>query len=402
MAGDAFLHGVAITEDDSGPRPISTSDASVIGLVGTAVTVSKIIKNNIPYLVNQRSKGVELFGPIADDLKSVSADNTIQVPTENTIPYALAAIFDQTGANVVVVKAASASEADIKTAINALKTAESVVGKAPRIIIAPGLVDSTVTIKKNQPSFNSGIIGDLTTAAKQLRGIAIIDGPNTVKQEDAITASKLISKERAYLVYPWVTVSVSENVTRVEPPSSRIAGVIVMSDSERGFWWSPSNRPIAGISGTTNPIDFTMGDGTSSANTLNENNVATIIFQNGYRLWGNRGCGADVKWQFISVRRTADMINDSLQRAHLWAVDRCITRTYVADVTEAVNAYLRHLKSIGAIIDGKCWADPAKNTWDQIQDGKITFDFDFSPPYPAEHITFNSKLVNNYLEEIFT
>jgi phage tail sheath protein FI len=137
------------------------------------------------------------------------------------------------------------------------------------------------------------------------------------------------------------------------------------------------------------------------ANFLNERKVATIIQQDGFRLWGNRTCSADAKWCFISVRRTADMINDSLLRAHLWAVDRNITKTYVEDVCEGVNNYLRYLKNIGAVIGGNCWADAALNTPDQIQQGKIVFDFDFTPPYPAEHITFRSRLVSDYLEEIF-
>ncbi len=57
--------------------------------------------------------------------------------------------------------------------------------------------------------------------------------------------------------------------------------------------------------------------------------------------------------------------------------------------------------AIGAIIGGQCWADSALNTPDQIQSGKVTFDFDFTPPYPAEHITFRSRMVSDYLEEIF-
>lgn len=103
---------------------------------------------------------------------------------------------------------------------------------------------------------------------------------------------------------------------------------------------------------------------------------------------------------YLSVRRTADMINESLLRNHLWAVDRNITKTYLQDVTEGVNAYLRHLANIGAIIKGSCWADPDLNTPDQIQQGRVYIDFDFSASYPAEHITFRSQLTNRYLTEV--
>jgi phage tail sheath protein FI len=129
--------------------------------------------------------------------------------------------------------------------------------------------------------------------------------------------------------------------------------------------------------------------------------VATIIRADGFRLWGNRTLSSDPKWAFLCVSRSADIIDDSLQRAHMWAVDRGITKTYVKDVTEGVNAYLRHLVSIGAILGGTCWADPALNTPDQIAQGKIYFDFDFTPVYPAEHIVFRSHLVNDYIKTIF-
>ena len=101
------------------------------------------------------------------------------------------------------------------------------------------------------------------------------------------------------------------------------------------------------------------------------------------------------------MRRTADIINDSLLRAHLWAVDNNITKTYIEDVTEGVNSYLATLRALGAILGGRCYADPELNTPANISQGKVYFDFDFTPPYPAEHITFKSHLVNDYIEEIF-
>jgi uncharacterized protein len=381
-----FRHGVEIFETDFGPRPISGVDASVIGIVGTAK--SGEAKINTPYLVSGSRKEAErLFGV---------PDTTAEaMPLDDTLPFALAGLLDQTGASIVVIKVTGKSEKEapsdkiLKDGVELLRGAESAIHKTPRILIAPGFSHLGTSTRDA-----------LASTAERLRGMTIIDGPNS-NNADAIKAAKNVDSPRLYLVDPWVTIACGKDKFRAEPPSSRIAGVIAKSDSQRGFWFSPSNRPIVGIAGTSRGVDFALGDKLASANQLNEGNVSTIIHQNGYRLWGNRSCTADLKWVFISVRRTADLINDSLLRAHLWAVDRNITKTYVEDVTEGVNAYLRHLKSIGAIINGKCWADPELNTWDQITQGKVTFDFDFTPPYPAEHITFRSSMVNDYLEEIF-
>jgi phage tail sheath protein FI len=55
----------------------------------------------------------------------------------------------------------------------------------------------------------------------------------------------------------------------------------------------------------------------------------------------------------------------------------------------------------GAILGGRCYADPALNSPANIMDGKIYFDFDFTPPYPAEHVIFQSHIVDDYIDEIF-
>ena len=169
-----------------------------------------------------------------------------------------------------------------------------------------------------------------------------------------------------------------------------------------GFWWSPSNREILGIVGTTRPIDFALGDPNARANLLNENEIATIIREKGYRLWGNRTCSADSKWAFLSVVRTADLLNDSLLRAHLWAVDRNVSKTYFDDVANGVNAYVAELVGLGALLGGSCVATAELNTKTTLAAGRVYFDIDFTPPPPAERVTFRSRLTNDYLEEVLT
>jgi len=70
-------------------------------------------------------------------------------------------------------------------------------------------------------------------------------------------------------------------------------------------------------------------------------------------------------------------------------------------VTNSVNAYLRRLKAVGAILGGRCYADPELNTPENIALGRVYFDFDFTPPFPAERITFRSHMVHDYLSEVF-
>lgn len=246
----------------------------------------------------------------------------------------------------------------------------------------------------------NAVVAEMLGIAERLRAVILADGPSTTDAAAIAYAGDFGSK-RVYVCDPGITKTDSDGNNVNAYASPVVAGVIARTDNDIGFWASPSNKEIYGITGTGRPVDFTLGDASSRANLLNEKSVATIIRQNGWRLWGNRTLSSDPKWAFLCVVRTADMINESLLRSHLWAVDRGITKLYIDEVKEGVNAYLRGMKARGAILGGSCWADPELNTPEQIAQGKIYFDFDFTPVYPAEHITFRSHLVNDYVVELF-
>lgn len=395
---EQFLHGVEVVQIDTGARPIRTVRSSVIGLIGTAPGADETaFPLNTPVLIAGNRTEAALLGDTG------------------TLPAAIDGIFDQAGAVVVVVRVEESTDTDPVAAeaetigniiggvdagtgsyegVQAFLGAESIVHVSPRILIAPGFTHQ-------RPSGNANpVVAELLGIAERLRAVIIADGPDT-NDTDAITYRGDWGSPRIYVVDPHVKIfDTATDSVIVEPASARVAGLIAKTDNDLGFWWSPSNKVINGIVGTSRAIDFTLGDVNARANLLNENEVATIIRQDGYRLWGNRTTSSDPKWAFLSVRRTADIINDSLLRAHLWAVDRNITKTYIEDVLEGVNAYLARLKAQGAILGGRAYADPELNTPLNIADGKVFFDFEFTPPYPAEHITFRSHLVNDFIEEI--
>ena len=371
--GTQFLHGVEVQEIDSGSRVIRTAKSSVIGIIGTAPEAdNEAFPLNTPILVTHSNRLAEKLG------------------IEGTLKSSIDSLFTQIGAVCVVVRVTETEDEsedqttkdNIITGLEAFLASESTIHVTPRILIAAAFTNDTEVLTAMIP------------IAERLKAIIVADGPNT-NDTDAIGYASELGSSRVYIVDPWVKVN-----DKILPPSPFVAGLIAKSDNERGFWHSPSNQEIFGITGLARPIDFSFGDSNCSANILNENNVATIIHQSGYKLWGNRTTSSDTKWSFLSVRRTADLINDSLLKAHLWAVDRNITRTYLEDVCESVNAYLATLKAQGAILGGYCWAPRDINSAANIQDGKVYFDFEFTPPYPAESITFRSYLTNDYINEI--
>lgn len=400
MAGTQFMHGVELIEIDDGPRPVRTVRSSVIGIVGTAPDADETaFPLNTPVLIAGSRGEAALLDTEGD--------------RAGTLPNAVDLILDQIGAVIVVIRVAEGAEAedtleniiggvgvdDAYTGVHALMGAQSALGVTPRILIAPGFTGERPEDPETPDTYLANpVVAELVGIAERLRAVIVADGPNTTDAA-AIAYAGDWGTKRVYVVDPHVRVQRPGGIV-AEPASSAVAGLIAKIDNDRGFWWSPSNQNINGIVGTARSIDFAIGDPNSRANMLNENNVTTIIREDGYRLWGNRTLSSDPKFAFLNVVRTADIINDSIMRSHMWAVDRNITKTYLDDVSESVNAYIRGLVALGALIGGRCYPDPDLNSPASITDGKVWFNVEFTPPYPAEHVIFRSRIVNDFLEDI--
>ena len=385
---EQFLHGVEVIEIDDGTRPIQTVKSSVIGLIGTApdAVVGTFPLNTPVLLANQPRKAADLGAT-------------------GTLKDAVDAIYDQTGAMIVIIRvdagvdtAATMSnivgDSALGTGVHAFLAAENEVKVLPRILCAPGFTGDRPAAAANP------VVAELVGIAEKLRAVIVADGPNT-NSADAITWREDWGSARIYVTDPAVKVwDTTLNQAVVHPVSARVAGAIAKRDNERGFWWSPSNQVLNGIVGTARPIGFNLSDTNSEANLLNENEVATIVLKDGYRLWGNRTCASDPLWAFLSVRRTADMIYESVERAFLWAMDRPLSAQLVLDIQDSVQAYLGSLQARGAILGGKVWLDPELNTPDQLMAGKLSLDFDIEPPAPLERLTFRAHRNAGYYEEL--
>lgn len=302
-------------------------------------------------------------------------------------------VMEQYGALVVAVRAATSEDAteqkaNIIKAIGALKDAKSETQYKPRIFIAPGY------------SHDDGVGKALESIAKKMRGVAYLDMDVAATEMAAMKRRKSYG-ERVEIMWPQDVVFDTDLNTNVPMPKSvSAAGLRARIDTERGVHVSKSNKEIFNIVATHQPVEWALNDKSALANVLNENRVSTTIREGGFRHWGNRNCSTDPKWTFETTRRTADMINDSIEFAHLWAVDEPGTTQYMQDVLGGVNAFLRQLKSEGVIPGGKCWLDKEINTPALMAKGIYYFDFDFGAYYPAEHLIFRSRLNNGYLDEV--
>lgn len=379
-----YLHGVEVVEADDGIRPIQTVRSSIIGLIGAAADAD-----------------VDKF-PLDTPVLLTGPRQAADLGVAGTLLDAYRAIYAQGAAVVVVVRIDDATDALAAavgdpieyTGINAFLRAQALTGVAPRIICAPGLTGT------RPDSLPNPLVTAALPVLDRLRAIIVADGPNT-DASDALIYAADWGSDRVFIVDPAVRVYDSATGTIVtRPASGYAAGLIAATDIKHGVWWSPSNKVLAGVSGTARPIGFGLSDSETEANILNEAAIATIVQVGGWKLWGNRTPSTDTLWMFLSVRRTADTIYDSIDAALLWALDRPATPQLVIDVRDSVQAYLDTLVGIGALLGGRVWFDPELNPVTALQQGQLTLDFDIEPPAPVERITFRAHRNGDYYETL--
>lgn len=385
----SFLHGIETVEIDDGIRPIETVKSSVIGIVGTAPAAPVAdFPLNTPVLITgpRMAATLGVGGTLLDAYNAAYAQGVSTVIVVRVTE----------GANAAATRTAVAGVAASGTGVWALLHAASQLGLTPRILAAPGYTSAPAADPANPVTLA------LIAVASRLRAIAIADGPNTT-EADAVTDRAKYGSNRLYIVDPAVRVwdsATDAYVTR--PASAFVAGALSAIDAAKGFWWSPSNQVLKGVAGTARPIGWAISDPDTEANRLNDAEIATIIRKDGFRLWGNRSAGeaSDTQWAFLPVRRTADMIYESVETALFWAMDRPFSAQLLFDIRDSVQSYLDELRIRGAILGGKVWLDPELNTEATLKAGKLYLDFDIEPPAPLEHLTLQAHRNGDYYEEL--
>lgn len=414
-----YLHGVETIEIVKGHIPVREVKSAVVFLVGTApihLTQPAGVSEtdwynqlvNQPILVLNRETGAKFFGEPASGY---------------TIPYALDAIFDHGGTTVIVVNVfdprvhknennqpdpSKVTSADVIGSIDSttgkrkgLKIIDelySQFGFTAKLILAPVYCESPA------------VASEMIALAEKSRALALIDAVAGMTVQQVINARGVggqlnTSSYRAVICYPHLKVyDTATNSERIEPFSQRLAGVIAKTDHEDGYWFSPSNREILGIIGIERPITASVNDPNTEANILNENGIVTVFnaFGTGYRVWGNRSAAWPTKTDpknFISVRRTADIIAESIEYSTMQFLDKPVTIT-IDGVLSSVNAFIRTLIGRGALVDGKCYFMKDKNPPDKLALGHLTFTYEIMPPTPAERITFEQVINIELLKKI--
>lgn len=278
-----------------------------------------------------------------------------------------------------------------RTGMKALEDCRTLFGFDAKILIAPGF------------SSQGTVAAALDALSLKVKGIAIVDVPLGTPLQTAIEGrgpaggvNLQLATDRVYVTYPYVNAfDPGTSAAQFQPLSQFAAGALARRDREKGYWWSPSNLDLKGVIGLELPLTARISDPNSDVNLLNEAGIATVFndYGTGFKLWGNRMANFPMlsgPSTFISTRRTADVIEESIEQASMEFMDAPLTGGVVDTILETVNGFMRYLRARGAIVNGEAFFDPTKNPNQELADGHLTIGYRFLPPSPLERLTYEA------------
>jgi len=198
----------------------------------------------------------------------------------------------------------------------------------------------------------------------------------------------------------------NENRVTAFAPCGAVAGIMSRTDAQRGVWKAPAGLD-ASFSGVQAYSYKLTDDQNGILNPLGLNCLRTFPV-NGNVVWGARTlAGADrlaSEWKYISVRRTALFIEESLYRGTQWVVFEPNDEPLWAQIRLNLGAFMQNLFRQGAFQGStpreayfvKC--DSETTTQNDIDLGIVNILVGFAPLKPAEFVIIKIQQIAGQIE----
>lgn len=373
-------HGITANEYTEGVRSISDISTAIIGMVCTAEDAdAKVFPLNMP-----------IFATSAYDLLAKAG-------TKGTLAKSLDAIVDQADAQVVIVRVNDSknteelkanvigtAEGGNYTGLKALRRAKAVTGFTPKILGCPEL-DS------------QDVLTELVGVAQATRAFAYGSaGGNPDITEVGNYRKNFGQRELMLIDNEFMAFDPATKKTETAATIARVLGARAKLDKNVGWHKSISNTEINGVSGLKFARSFDLLDKNCDANTLNNKDVTTLIREDGFRVWGNRTCTNDSMMAFEVATRTAQIIQETIASAFMWALDKPMHKSLMEDIIMAINAKLAQYVSKGYILGARVFIDKTLNTSETVQAGQFTISYEFTWVPPLENLVFNQHVTDTF------
>lgn len=373
-------HGITANEYTEGVRSISDISTAIIGMVCTAEDAdAKVFPLNTP-----------IFATSAYDLLAKAG-------TKGTLAKSLDAIVDQADAQVVIVRVNDSknteelkanvigtAEGGNYTGLKALRRAKAVTGFTPKILGCPEL-DS------------QDVLTELVGVAQATRAFAYGSaGGNPDITEVGNYRKNFGQRELMLIDNEFMAFDPATKKTETATTIARVLGARAKLDKNVGWHKSISNTEINGVSGLKFARSFDLLDKNCDANTLNNKDVTTLIREDGFRVWGNRTCTNDSMMAFEVATRTAQIIQETIASAFMWALDKPMHPSLMEDIIMAINAKLAQYVNKGYILGARVFIDKTLNTSETVQAGQFTISYEFTWVPPLENMVFNQHVTDTF------
>lgn len=386
------FHGARTKEETDLVTAINDIDSSVIGVIAVADDADEeAFPLNTPTLVTRAKSMLGKAGKTGSLYKTLKA------------------ISDQCSPKIIVVRVAEAkapeegveaktqsqliiggSDADGNyTGMYALLTAEQKTGYRPRILAVPEFDTEEVT-------------SQLCVIAKQLRAFvyASCNGCETIAE--ARTYRETFASRELMVIWPnYITYNQVSGKNEVFPAPAYAVGLRAFIDNQYGWHRSLSNIAVSNVLGMSKDVFWALQAEDSDAQTLNNDEITTIIKRNGFRFWGNRTTDAN-EFIFEVYTRTAQILADTIAEAQFETIDGPLTPTNVKDVVSAIKKKLSALVTAGKLIGADCWFDIVDNATTDLRQGQVVIRYKYTPIPPMESLTLIQTFTDEYFEPAFS
>src|ERR1043166_2924793 len=245
-----------------------------------------------------------------------------------------------------------------------------------------------------EPSAFVASISHAEQVCQQRRAFLLIDSPSSLnKPEDVLDwlkANSQLRQANAALYFPWVIVSDGSSSPRRIPPTGGVAGVIAQMDENHGVWKAPSGNEAT----LTDILALDYSVSAQESDVLNRQGENTLRHFPGLGpvCWGARTLSPDPEWRYVSARRLALLLEDSIDHGLQWTVFESNNERLWANVRRAIEDFLFDLWKAGALMGVKpeqaffVKCDRTTMTQSDLDNGRLICLVGFAPLKPAEFV----------------
>ena len=349
--------GARLEEIPSGPRPIEAVGTSVAAFVGLA-------------------QG----GPLAPSYVDSWRSYTQQWSGRSPLGDAVEEFFRNGGSLAWVAPVESLEPEPVRRAVEGLDR------------------DVTLVAVVADPAAPPAVIGAAADALADRRAMLLVEGA----WPDARSAIEAMSTDRVAAIggtgpnvaayWPRVRRPVGRGAMEEISPLGAVAGIFARTDATLGVFNAP-----AGTQAVLNDVTETTATASrSEQDALNRLGVNVIrdLPGTGTVIWGSRTQSTESEWRYVTVRRTALFLEESLSRGLQWVVFEPNAEPLWQSVRLSIEQFLHKLFQDGAFAGRKpedsyfVKCDASTMTQHDIDNGRLVCVVGFAPARPAEFVTF--------------